>query len=187
MNQNKVIGGIVLAVILVWGIWYFTSSKTDTNVAGTQNETGTGAVTTGGTTGSTNTAVKPIGTSSFRSIFTQSGNHECLYEQVEASSKSSSRIYIADGKMRGEFRTETGGVNTANIMIYTGGTLYSWREGATTGRKSSIKSMAELPEAIPADLTSGGGFGVSLDNVSWDCHNWAKDSAMLVVPSYVKF
>lgn len=89
--------------------------------------------------------------------------------------------------MRGEFRTISGTDSTANLMIYTGGTLYSWKEGATTGRKSSIESMAELPQAIPADLTSGGGFGVSLDNVSWDCHDWAKDPAMLVVPTYVKF
>ena len=180
MNQNKIIGGIVLAVILVWGIWYFTSSKIDTNVAGTQNETGT--------TGSTNTAVKPAGTpSTFRSIFTQSGNHECLYEQVTSSGKSSSRIYIADGKMRGEFRTVSGTDTTATLMIYSGGTLYSWKEGATTGKKSSIRSIAELPEAIPGDLTSGASFGVSLDNVSWDCHDWAKDPAVLMVPSYVKF
>ena len=90
--------------------------------------------------------------------------------------------------MRGEFRTQTAeGVNSANIMIYSGGTLYSWKEGTTTGRKSSIASIADLPEAIPADLTSGGGFGVSLNNVSWDCHDWAKDPAMLVIPSYVKF
>ena len=72
-------------------------------------------------------------------------------------------------------------------MIYDGGTLYSWKEGATTGKKSSIRSMAELPEAIPNDLTSGANFGVSMDNVGWDCHDWAKDPAMLVVPTYVKF
>ena len=89
--------------------------------------------------------------------------------------------------MRGEFRTIVGNDTSANLMIYSGGILYSWKEGATTGKKSSIKSLAELPEAIPNDLTSGGGFGVSMDNVSWDCHYWAKDPKMLVVPTYVKF
>ncbi|MCR4281373.1 MAG: hypothetical protein NUV88_03525 [Candidatus Kaiserbacteria bacterium] len=185
MNQNKIIGGIVLAVILVWGIWYFSSSSTG-GIAGTQDETATTTVATG-TAASPGTAVTPAVSNTFRSIFTQSGNHECLYEQVTSSGKSSSRIYIADGKMRGEFRTISGTTNTASLMIYNGGILYSWKEGATTGRKSTISSMAELPDAIPNDLTSGGGFGVSLDNVSWDCHDWAKDPAVLVVPTYVKF
>ena len=89
--------------------------------------------------------------------------------------------------MRGEFRTISGEITSATLMIYDRGILYSWKEGTTTGRKSSIRSIADLPEAIPADLTSGGGFGVSLNNVSWDCHDWAKNPAMLVIPTYVKF
>ncbi|MDO8482160.1 MAG: hypothetical protein Q7S75_03735 [bacterium] len=183
MNQNKLIGVIVVIVIAILGIWYFSSSNNGA-VTGAQDETATtpGATGVAGTPAST-----PAKATSFRSIFTQTGNHQCSYEQVATTGRSSSVIYIADGKMRGEFRTTSGGVNDANLMIYDGGFLYSWKEGATTGKKSSIKSMAELPEAIPNDLTSGASFGVSLDNVSWDCHDWAKDSKMLVVPTYVKF
>lgn len=185
MNQNKIIGIIAVVLLVALGIWYFSSSN-NSGVTGTQDETGA-AETATGAAGNANAAAKPAATNTFRSIFTQSGNHECLYEQVTASSKTSSRIYIADGKMRGEFRTMSGGISSANIMIYSGGILYSWKEGATTGKKSSIASLAELPEAIPADLTSGAAFGVSLDNVSWDCHDWAKNPAMLAVPAYVKF
>jgi len=182
MNQNKLIAIIVVIVLVVLGILYFSSSNT--GVTGIQGETGTTTVPTGATG---NTAVKPASSNTFRSIFTQTGNHQCSYEQVAASGRSSSVIYLADGKMRGEFRTTSGSVNSANIMIYSGGILYSWKEGATTGKKSSIKSMADLPDAIPSDLTSGGGFGASLNNVSWDCHDWAKDPTMLVLPTYVKF
>lgn len=185
MNQNKIIGTIVVVILAVLGIWYFSSSKTG-GIAGTQDETATTTV-VAGTAAGPGTAVTPAVSNTFRSIFTQSGNHECLYEQVTSSGKSSSRVYIADGKMRGEFRTVSGTTNTATMMVYSGGILYSWKEGATTGKKSSIKSLAELPEAIPGDLTSGAAFGVSMDNVSWDCHDWAKDPAMLMVPSYVKF
>lgn len=186
MSQNKIIGIIAVVVLVIVGIWYFSLTN-NSAVTGTQDGTGTTTGTTGSTGTTGTTAVKPATSNTFRSIFTQTGNHECLYEQVAASSKSSGRVYIADGKMRGEFRTESGGINAANLMIYSGGILYSWKEGATTGKKSSIKSMAELPDAIPNDLTSGGGFGVSLNNVSWDCHDWAKDPTMLVVPTYVKF
>jgi len=89
--------------------------------------------------------------------------------------------------MRGEFRTVTASSSIANIMIYTGGYLYSWREGATVGKKSSIKTIAELPQVIPDDLTSGAVFGTSMDNVSWDCHDWLKDLKMFVIPSSMTF
>ncbi|MDO8514004.1 MAG: hypothetical protein Q7S50_00500 [bacterium] len=172
MNKNILIGGIVVIIIAALGIWYFSPSNND--VTETQGTTG-------------NTAVKPTGSNTFRSIFTQSGNHECLYEQVSSSGKSSSRVYIADGKMRGEFRTVSSNETSANLMIYDGGFLYSWKEGATVGKKSSIKSISELPQVIPNDLTSGANFGVSADNVGWDCHDWAKDVKFFVIPTYVKF
>ena len=100
--------------------------------------------------------------------------------------QANSVIYIADGKMRGEFRT-TGPKIEANLMIYSGGTLYSWKEGASVGVKSTLKSISELPKAIPTDLTSGAIFGVNNENVGWDCHDWAKDPSLFDIPTYVKF
>ena len=185
MNRNVLIG-IVVVIIVALGIWYFASL----NTGAATPDTATTSVSTGstGTTGTTGTtgAATPANPSTFHSIFTQSGNHECSYQQVQASGQSSSVVYIADGKMRGEFRT-TGSTPSANLMIYTGGVLYAWKEGATTGKKTSITSLADLPQAIPQDLTSGAIFGVSADNVSWDCHDWAKDVKLFTLPTYVTF
>jgi hypothetical protein len=72
-------------------------------------------------------------------------------------------------------------------MIYSGGVLYSWKEGASVGKKSSISSLTDLPQAIPQDLTSAAIFGVSADNVSWDCRDWAKDTTLFTLPTYVTF
>lgn len=181
MNKNTLIGGIIVLVLIALGIWYISSSNTGisptTDTTATTSDSTTGN-TSGGTTGNPNT---------FRSIFTQEGNNQCTYEQVEASSRSTNVIYIADGKMRGEFRTMTGNDTASSLMIYDGGFLYSWEEGKTTGKKTSLKSIADLPEAIPADISSGAIFGKSLDNVSWDCHSWAKDAKVFVIPTYVKF
>jgi hypothetical protein len=148
-----------------------------------QNATTTGTTGTTGT-GSGTTVTGSAGT--FHSIFTQSGNHQCTYEQVGTNTRSTSVVDIADGKMHGEFRT-TGATNSADIMIYSGGVLYAWKEGATVGKKTNISSLADLPQAIPADLTSAAIYGFSSQNVSWDCHDWNKDVKLFVLPTYVTF
>lgn len=183
MSSKTLIGGIVVLAVLALGIWYISSSNVGTSP--TDGTATTSDTTTGTTDGNTSgTTANP---NTFRSIFTQEGNNQCTYEQVEASSRSTNVIYIADGKMRGEFRTMTGNDTASSLMIYDGGFLYSWQEGQTTGKKTSLKSIADLPEAIPADISSGAIFGKSLDNVSWDCRSWAKDAKVFVIPTYVKF
>jgi hypothetical protein len=79
------------------------------------------------------------------------------------------------------------GTPTASLMIYNGGYLYNWNEGATTGKKSSIKSLADLPAIIPQDLTSASIFGTASDTVGWNCHNWVTDPTVFVIPTYVTF
>ncbi len=185
MNSNTIIGAIIAVVLLGLGIWYVMSTGTPTD---TSTATSTPTTSNNGTpTGTNNSGTPAAGANTFRSIFTQSGNNECSYELVDGSSRSSSKIQIADGKMHGEFRTVTGNTSVASIMIYDGGYLYSWQEGKTTGKKTSITSLSQLPQAIPVDLSSGVILGKSLDNVSWDCHPWSKDAKVFVIPTYVKF
>jgi hypothetical protein len=188
MNRNTIIG-IVIVVLIILGAWYFMSDKSSDTAMQGDNATTTSPVTETPVTPGSAAAETPATaaqTATFKSIFTQTGNHECKYEQVGSSTRTSSVIYIADGKMRGEFRT-IGTTNSANLMVYSGGTLYSWKEGATTGKKTTIKSVADLPEAIPADLTSGAVYGTSANNVGWDCHDWSKDSKILTPPTSVTF
>lgn len=180
MSKGILIGAIAI-IIGALGFWYFYADPSEQTTEPTelQEETNTTPSSTTGTT--------PKGTNTFRSVFSQSGSYECKYEQVDSDSRTSSVITIADGKMRGEFRTMSGTDSIGSLMIYDGNYLYSWKEGATVGRKTSIRTIADLPEAIPADLTSGAVYGGSLDNVGWDCHPWAKDQKAFVLPTYVKF
>lgn len=189
MNKNALVW-IIILVVVGFGIWYASSSNTGQNNPVSQEAaTTTTNVTTTTATGSSGTNKVVTNPNTFHSIFEQSGTHQCTYEQVGGTSeKASSVIDIADGKMRGEFRTtDTSGNTKATLMIYSGGTLYSWQEGMTTGTKSTIKTVADLPQVIPADLTSASVLGGSSQNVGWDCHAWLKDPSVFVVPSYVKF
>lgn len=186
MNRNIWIWAVVVVVVLL-GIWYFASSGTASPANTAATSSASGATTTSGASGSAASG-SAGSTSSFRSIFTQNGNYECTYDLVGTSTSATSKINIADGKMRGEFRSTTGGASIANYMIYTGGYLYSWKEAATTGTKTSVKTLSDLPSVIPGDLTSASILGASgSDNIGWNCHNWAKDASAFTLPSYVKF
>jgi hypothetical protein len=190
MNQKTLIGILVAVIVIVLSFWYFSSMSTNNGI-GAATTTSQTAVTTSTPTTPAKPAVKPVTSTgtpkTFKSIFTQTGNYECTYELVDTNSRSSSVIYISGGKMRGEFRSNTNGVISADLMIYSGGYLYSWREGASVGKKSTINSLSDLPSIIPHNLTSGAIFGTNTDNVSWDCHPWNTDSKLLLIPSYVKF
>ena len=185
----KTIGWIVVAVIIIaLGVWYFRpSGSVNAPVGGTATTTDNG--TTGTANGSTKAPSSPVASSNntFHSIFTQSGNHECDYDATSATGKSSSKIFIADGKMRGEFRSTMGATPVASLMIYRNGYLYSWSEGATTGTKTSITSLSDLPTVIPKDLAGGAIYGTSADNVGWYCHDWLKDTSAFTIPTYVTF
>lgn len=190
MNRNIWIG-IIVVILIVIGVWYFAGTAgTGINATSTAatSTTATTTATTSGGTGSTGSTSGTAAKKSFTSIFTQNGNYECDYTSASTSAQSSSVIYLADGKMRGEFRTtNASGTTVANLMIYTGGYLYSWKEGSSTGKKTSIRTIADLPAAIPSDLTSAAIFGTSENNVGWDCHPWARDTKLFSLPTYVKF
>jgi len=184
MNTNTIIGIIVVIFLAIVSVWWITSSQSAAQNPDDQMATTTATSTTSGTGKTTGTTK---GTTTFKSIFTQSGSYECDYEQVGGTGRASNRIYIADGKMRGEFRTITSQGSTATLMVYNGGYLYTWTEGMTTGVKAKISSLADLPQAIPTDLTSGAIYGSTNNSIGWDCHSWNTDKTLLTVPSYVKF
>ncbi len=186
MNQKTVIWGIVVIILIVLGVWYFSSMTPNTATSVTTTATSTATSTTP-TAPVTTVPVTAATKSAFKSIFTQSGNYECTYQQVGGSTQGMSTIYISGGKMRGEFRTTSGAASSANLMIYNGGYLYSWVEGTTVGKKTSISSLADLPQVIPQDLTSGAIFGTNDNSVGWDCHDWLTNNSLFVIPTYVKF
>ncbi len=189
--KNIFIGLVIIAVLAIIG-WmiYRKVDTTDTTYNLSLNPSANATTTSAGNNTTTVAAAgaKPKSTSTtFKSIFTQDGNSLCEYEQVTPLSQSSDVIYIADGKMRGEFRTKDANKTTVTLMIYTGGYLYTWSEGGTVAKRTQISTIADLPQAIPNDLTSGAVLGGSAFNVSWDCHAWNKDVNLLKVPSYLTY
>ncbi len=179
----------ILAVII--GAVWLIKARTDTDdtslVATTTTNGGNNANTPGsgaaGTNGSNVVGMK----STLGGIFDDPGSYQCDYEQVSQTSRSTNVVYVANGKLRGEFRTKTATSTTLSMVVYDGSYLYVWTEGQPTGKVTQPRTIADLPSAIPEDITSGRILGSSATNVSWICHAWSKDLTKLVKPSYVTF
>jgi hypothetical protein len=183
--SKKIIIGIILAVLMATSYLIYSSIvKAPEKIPNVQNDNT--IATSSKVTSSPSKNTTGIGTNTFKSIFNQTGSHECDYELVTYSSKTSATIYIADGKMRAEFRT-LGNNPTSNMMVYNGGILYVWTEGMGVGTKSQLNSVSELPFIIPKDLSSGYILNSATSSVSWNCHDWSKNNTLLAPPSTVKF
>ncbi len=183
--KNYAIGFLVLVVVILGFILLKPKKSAEDTLV--NNATTTAETVTTNTGTKTGTTVKPS-TPLATNLFPQTGNYECKYEQVTAGIKSSNTVYIADGKMRGEFRTtDNKGVNTSNIMVYNSPNLYIWVEGKSVGTVTQPKSLKDIPAVVPTDVHIGRVLSFGNDSVSWDCHAWTKVSSMLSKPTYVKF
>lgn len=188
-NTSWVIGAVVivilLALLLVGGGNENTENDLNTDTTSTPK---TDTKVTPAPVSKTTPAKPIVGMKvSLGGIFAETGNYQCDYEQVSQDTRSTSVVYISNGKMRGEFRTSTALSTTATMVVYDGQYLYVWTEGKSTGVRTEPKTIAELPGIIPEDVSSGRILGSSSDNVSWNCHPWSKVPSLLEKPSYLSF
>lgn len=177
--MNRTVAVVVIIIVLLGLGWkFFKSPKTDTNnvTPDTTQATSTGT--------KTNTSTSSSNTQTTQSLITQKGSYECIFTQASTTGQSTNLIYIADGKLRGEFRDVDA---VGNLMLYDGINLYVWQEGKTVGTKTRLTSLSQLPSIIPRDLTSGSSLGSGLNSAGWDCHQWIKKANLLVPPTQVRF
>ncbi len=189
--QYKKILSILGVVLILLVVWFVRSPKSTINESGLNDDrvvVGTSTEEVKNSTSSVttkNTTTKPV---TLKSILSIKGSYECKYEQVSQTQTSTNSIYLADNKLRAEFRTRySTGKSTLTMMVYDGRYLYVWTEGMSTGIRTEPKSISELPEVIPEDITSGRVLGTNSNSVSYDCHAWSKVGSMLAKPTYVKF
>lgn len=188
MNKNTLVGitiATILALVIAgWG--YFTLMHTAPNTPESKAVTPFSPTKAPPPTAPASSGTKSNPTS-FKSVLTQKGNYECDYEQVSNTGKSHNVIYISGGKLRAEFRSTMAGSSGANLSVYDGHYLYTWREGTAVGTRAAITSLGQLPTAIPKDLTSGTIYGDNYNSVGWQCHTWLVDKTILTPPSYMTF
>lgn len=183
-TKNYLLGALAVLIVVVLVLVGSNNDSSVVTETGNNTTVATTTTTVPKTTTTPKTTTPAPKVETFTNIFPQRGNYKCTYEEVTPSTRSTNVLYFSDGKMRVEFRTLGG---SSNIMVYDGMYMYNWVEGQGTGVMSRPTSISDFPAIIPKDITEGVVLGSGLNSASWDCHAWAKDTALVNKPSYVKF
>lgn len=118
-----------------------------------------------------------------KSFMNMGGNQQCEFSDMETGSSGS--VFIADGKMRGDFSANAGGKATASHMINDGKDIYIWMDDQATGFKTSLTAMEEMSNT---EGMTGVNQTVDLNKqVDYKCESWSADQLKFAVPVEVKF
>jgi hypothetical protein len=166
VNKKLIIGGLILIVLILVG--YFLLGKKPASPSTSPSATG-----------------QPQAASSLRDLIAQGTNQSCTY----STDNSHGMIYLADGKIRGDFNVTTTNANnqtqtSVSHMIIMNNTNYLWTEGTKTGIK-----MAFDQNATPAPVTSNtptNSFDANALN-NYKCSPWVADATMFTLPAEISF
>lgn len=170
MKSNVVIGLVIGAVVIIGGGYYLINI--------TANDQ-SGANTQGGTTA---TAGKFTG--SFAELASRGGSWKCTVDSSVGDSTTVGTVYVADGKVRGDFASQVSGYgNMESHMLSDGQDVYTWSSIIPQGVKTRMTTSAPSETATQ---TSGQGMSPG-QSYSYDCQPWTKDASVFELPSTVTF
>lgn len=158
--MNKTVIGAIAVVVLAAGGWYFYSQK--------------------GATGSAMMAGNsPTQQMSMKELVALGKTEKCDFS--EPQSKTAATIYIADGKVRGDFTSQSPAGNVSGHMISDGTTVNTWMDGMTQGFKSSFamtgqKSGTDSQKGLDPEKKS-----------DYKCESWSKDDSKFQLPAGITF
>ena len=123
------------------------------------------------------------GQGSFKDLLAMGKTLKCESGFTSQGNTSTGTMYVAGGKMRGDFSSQVEGKTMQMHMVVKDQTSYSWVEGLgqTMGFKSSITQSAPAQGSAPSK-------SVNIDQqVSYNCQPWSEDDSMFNLPSGVTF
>lgn len=157
--MNKTGIGIIAAIILIAaGAWFFMK---------------------GGTGDLMMSSNEPQQQMSMKELIAKGITQKCDFSEPQSSTAGT--IYIAEGKVRGDFSSQNQGANVSGHMIVDGGTVYTWMDGMTQGFKTSFN---------PTEGAAQGDTQQGLDpdkKTDYKCEKWSKDESKFAVPGNITF
>ena len=120
-------------------------------------------------------ALSTLGNTSLRSLLTSNTAQQCAFN----NGQSSGTIYVAGGKMRGDFTAQ--GSSAQSHMVIIGGFAYVWIDG--------VSAAYYMPfESLSATTTSQNTGGIDADaKVATNCKTWQVNQGLFDLPASVNF
>jgi hypothetical protein len=118
------------------------------------------------------------GSRSLRALLSLTTPQRCTFEEVSEGSTSSGTVYIANGQMRGDFTSTSGGQSMESHMIVKGSESYVWSSAFAGGFKTSLDAMSSSDKQN----------GVDPDKpVNFSCSSWVANASMFALPTDIEF
>jgi hypothetical protein len=119
---------------------------------------------------------------SLKELLSMNSPQQCSFEYADEQSKTSGKVYLANGKMKGEFKTNYNNQETTSYMVIKEDTLYAWENNSTSGISVPLKEYWESQEnediktPVKAD-----------EKVNYKCSAWMDQDEAFGLPSDVEF
>lgn len=178
--KTKIIASIAVVVVVavVAGVIF----KPNDSQAPTENAEKTSTAPASETTQTPAESGKKM---AFSEFIKQGGAYKCTINQSVAGVDTVGTTYINGGLIRGEYKTQTQGINVTSSLVVRDGYTYTWTSMAPTmGFKAKVAE------------TAGANTGAAMSaSYSWNaeqigdysCEAWSAEASMFVVPSSVTF
>lgn len=164
--MNTKIIGVVAALILLLGAGglYLSQNKSANKTSETPTPTKTESK-----------------SSSLMDLLNLDKNQRCTFKTTASGSSTEGTVYIAAGKIRGDFKTTVNGKDEEMSLIRDGDMNYIWGSSLKTG----IKMKVSLEDLSKNQQTSG--FIDANNKLEYNCMPWDTDSSLFTPPSNIKF
>jgi len=171
MNKNVAIVGGILILIIV-GFFAYSAMKKPSQpinkVVTSENKPAT-----------SNSQTTAQGT--LKSLLTSGKSQKCTYSYDHQSTAVTGTIYVANGKMRGDFVSTSGQSKVAGHMIIDGGYFYVWTDLSNNGIKMAVNQ--EQPTNAPVNSQTP-----DINQAfAYTCQGWAGDDTLFTLPSGISF
>lgn len=117
---------------------------------------------------------------SLKQLMSQASPQKCIVSSATENSQSEGTVFIANGKMRGDFVTEVDTKTTTSHMISDGKTLNGWSDETTMG------FMFNMDQTAQATTTNQQAVDVN-SNYNYNCEDWKEDSSKFELPKNIEF
>ncbi len=176
MNKNSLIIGVVVLVLLALGAWFMANRR-----AGEEGQLyGSDTEMPGDSTGE-----EAAGTStSLKTLLAAGTAQQCSFQDTAVGMNSEGVIYVAGGKVRGNFMSTVDGQPVGTHMIVDGKTSYVWTDASAMGFKTTLPEGTTQPSTAASNQTSALDVNKTLN---YSCQPWTADNSVFTLPSGVQF
>jgi hypothetical protein len=148
------------------------------------------ATVTSNTSATTQGANQPASSmTSLKALMASGSAQKCEVNFSNNNVSSQGTIYVAGGKMRGDFSAQNDGKTESTHMINDGTNVYTWVDGMSMAMKMSVSAMQNMQaQASPSGTPAPQQHSIDPNaNYQYNCSPWSEDSSTFTPPTNINF